>query len=200
MTRRDLTALAEEVVEHLDGEWAIEPFPADWGRLGAWLREDKEAILSIGETQVYADRNKSQLVVSTDYPRDRDGRTSSQRRPKISVSTSKTGAQIAKDISRRLFPEYLPLLEKEIASTVAYNKHGDDSARLAQQIADLVQVSRSPKETTVSFYHSPYFIFKDTMSKAEVVGGNRVEITFDVNSETALKILNQLLHGRYELP
>ena len=120
--------------------------------------------------------------------------------PRSSVSTTKTGAQIAKDISRRLFPEYLPLLEKEIASTVAYNKREDDSARLAQQIADLVQVSHSPKETTVSFYHSPYLIFKNTMSRAEVVDGNRVEIAFDVASETALKILNQLLHGRYELP
>ena len=81
LSQPNITALAEQVVAHLDGEWSVEPFPSDWGRKGAWLREDGGAILTIGESLEYADRNKNRLVVGTDYPRETLAATSTGRRP-----------------------------------------------------------------------------------------------------------------------
>jgi hypothetical protein len=61
-------------------------------------------------------------------------------------------------------------------------------------------VKHQPKETTVSFYRSPYNIFAETMSEAKVVGGDEVELTLRLDPETTLKVLNLLIHGRFELP
>ena len=38
------------------------------------------------------------------------------------------------------------------------------------------------------------------MSEAKVVGGDEVELTLRLDPETTLKVLNQLIHGRFELP
>jgi hypothetical protein len=59
--RRDqVVSLAERVADLLPGTWDIEPFPADWGRAGARLREhDTQAILIIGESQEYADSDSA---------------------------------------------------------------------------------------------------------------------------------------------
>ena len=103
----------EDVAANLPGTWAVSLFPEDWGRVGAWLTNPTtQARLAIGESQVYADRNKDILHISTDYPKDRDGQTSSAKRPSINVATSKSSVQVARDIERRLFPEYLPILER----------------------------------------------------------------------------------------
>jgi hypothetical protein len=196
-----LIQLAEDIAEALPGQWDVEPFPEDWSRAGAYLIEPKtQAKLSVGESQEYSERNKQKLTVSTDYPRTHDGNTSSARRPKISVSALKTGAQIARDIERRLLPEYLPLLEKEIASNESWREYEGKTTLIATHIANVVKVQRQPKETTVSFYRSPYNIFAQTMSEAKVVGGDEVELTLRLDPETTLKVLNLLIHGRFELP
>jgi hypothetical protein len=196
-----LIQLTEDIAEALPGQWDVEPFPEDWSRAGAYLIEPKtQAKISVGESQEYSERNKNKLSISTDYPRDHEGRTSSARRPKISVSALKTGAQLAKDIERRLLPEYLPLLEKEIASNQSWLEYEGKTTLIAAHIANVVKVKREPKETTVSFYRSPYNIFAGTMSEAKVVGGDEVELTLRLDPETTLKVLNLLIHGRFDLP
>ena len=203
MTRsaNPIVFLAEQIAGFLPGEWTVKSFPEDWGRQGAYLTEHgSQAILAIGESQEYSERNKQKLTVSTDYPKDHDGRQSSARRPKISVSALKSGKQIAGDIERRLLPEYLPILEKELTSNESWRKHESATTRLASVLADLVKVKRDPKETKISFYHSPYNIFRETMSEAHVVGEDAVELTLRLDGETTLKVLNQLIHGRFELP
>ena len=201
ISQDEMVALIEQVAEHLSGQWTVDPFPGDWGRGGAWLREDRTgAILSIGESQIWADRHKNLLAIGTDYPKERDGQSSMQRRPRISVSASKSAQTIARDIERRLLPEYLPLLEKEISSTKARQSFEDKTTKIAKQIADLVHVKHKSRETSVDFYHSPYKIFQETMSRAEVVSEDAVEITLRVGSREALMLLNQIINGRFEMP
>jgi hypothetical protein len=196
-----LFTLGQQVASALPGTWTVTPFPEDWGRAGAYLREtESQAILILGESQEYSERNKNKLSVQGDYPKDRDGHMTSARRPKISVSGEKTGAQIARDVERRLLPEYLPILEKELAMNARWNESEDKAQDIAEQIARLVRVPRQPRETTVHFYKSPYNIFRETMSRADVVGDNEVEITLRLSGENALMLLNQVIHGRFEMP
>lgn len=198
---KTLTALAEQVAEALPGTWSVRPFPEDWGRAGAHLLEERRgAILALGESQEYSNRNKSRLTVTTDYPRDHRNQISSAHRPKISVSASKTGAQIAADIERRLLPEYLPILDKELDSNRRWNEYEGKTTALAARIANVVKVKREPRETTVSFYHSPFGIFRDSMSEAKVVGDDEVELTLRLDGDATLKLLNLIIHGRFETP
>jgi hypothetical protein len=191
--RLAIKATIEEIAEHLSGDWEMEPFPDDWGRDGAYLREQhSQAILAIGESQVYSDRHKNLLTVSTDYPKDHEGKMSSASRPKISVSGNKTGTQIARDIERRLLPEYLPILEKELASNRSWNEFADKTTAVAQQIARLVKVALKPRETTVSFYHSPFKMLASVMSEAQVVNENEVDLHLRLDVNTAITLLNQL--------
>jgi hypothetical protein len=200
MNQSELTSLVEQVAEHLDGAWSVEPFPADWGRRGAWLRGESGEILSIGETQEYAKRNKNILDVGTDYPREHNERGFSTKRPRISVSASKSGKQIAADIARRLLPEYLPLLQKVLSDLAARQDYEETTSSIAGQIAGLMSVRHSPKRTTVSFYHSPYMIFRETMSEAKVHDKDEVELSLRLTPRNALRLLNMLVVGRFEDP
>lgn len=199
--RERLIALAEQVAEALPGAWDVKPFPEDWGRIGAWLTDpDSKAQLAIGETQsrpskgiVGPTHGDGRLDVSTDYPRDSQGNSAYEPRPKITISSSKTGAQIAKDIERRLFPEYLPLLQKVLTRYHAYDEHEKNASAVAKQIADVVRVKHDPKSETVSFYHSPYPIFSETMSQVQVLGGDEVELTLRLDPDTAIDLLKSLI-------
>jgi len=203
---KTLTTLAEQVAEALPGSWSVKPFPEDWGRAGAYLREEsRDAILALGESQEYSDRNKKgqgpgRLTILTDYPKDREGHMSSAHRPKITVSASKTGAQIATDIERRLLPEYLPILDRELASIANWNDHEKATTELAGRIAHLVRVKREPRETAVRFYDSPYNIFRATLSGAEVHGADDVELTLRLSAADSLKLLNLIIHGQFRTP
>lgn len=192
-----MISLAEWVAKALPGNWTVTPFPEDWGRLGAYLREEQsQATLILGESQQPSDRNKNLLSVTGDYPRDSSGQPIRSITHAIKVSGNKTGSQIAADIERRLLPKYLPQLERELAALARYGAYESKTAKIAQQIADLVRVKRPPKETTVIFYDSPYLIFQSTLSKAEVVGEDDVELTLRLDSRTALKLLNLIIHGK----
>ena len=196
-----ITQLAEQVAQHLTGDWDVRSFPADWGRRGAFLTEvESGAMLAIGDSQEYSDRGKGRLTVTTDYPKDRSGNQSGARRPKISVSVTKNGAQIASDIERRLLPEYLPLLEKEMASNRAWAQHVETTTTIAKQIAKLVKVPSGSDDPNVSFYNSPVPLFRETMSGARVVDDQGVELTLCLDASTALKVLNLLVNGSFKLP
>ena len=201
-TRKDVvTSLAEQVAELLPGEWSVDPFPADWGRAGAYMRErGSQAIVIIGESQEPADRDKNRLSVSTDYPRDRDGSPSGAEHPRITVSASKTAEQVARDVELCLLPRYLPLLEKEVASITSRHEYADKTEQVAEQVARVVRVRREPRETQVSFYRSPYDVFRETMSGASVVGDDEVELTLRLDATTTLKVLNLLVRERFKIP
>lgn len=193
MTQDHMTTLAEEVAEHLEGAWSVESFPADWGRKGAWLRGEAGEILSIGESQEYSERSKNRLSIGTDYPKEHNERGFSTTRPRISVSDTKTGKQIAADIERRLLPEYRPLLGKVLTNLSTRKAYENTLESIATKIADLVQVKRSSGDTSFSFYHSPYPIFRETLSKVEVIGKDEVELSLRLSAEDALELLQDLL-------
>jgi hypothetical protein len=194
VNQSEMTSLAEQVARHLDGAWSVEPFPDDWGRHGAWLRGERGESLSIGETQEYSKRNKNLLDVGTDYPKEHGERGFSTRRPRISVSASKSGRQIASDIARRLLPDYLPLLEKVLSDLSERRSYENATSKITSLFASLAQVP-APKndETTVSFYHSPYPVFRETQSEVRVVDPHEVELRLRLTPEEALEVLKDIL-------
>ena len=160
----------------------------------------KETIPRIGESQDISDRNKNMIVVRGDYPTRKNGERIQSVTHQIKVSGNKTGSQIAADIERRLLPRYLPQLERELAALSRHEEYEDRTAAIAQQIADLVHVKREPRETDVHFYHSPYNIFRETLSGASVVDEDNVELTLRLDAKTSLKLLNLIIHGQMRLP
>jgi hypothetical protein len=199
--RRELLDLIGDVAEALPGQWDLKPFPEDWGRIGAWLTNPQnQAHLSIGEAQSSSASGLERLDITTDYPKDRNGGSAYDPRPKITVSCTKTGSQIARDIERRLFPEYLPLLKTVLARYSAHDNAEDKSSLLARKIAHVVRVKHDPKSETVSFYRSPCAIFKGTLSQASVAGDDDVELTLRLDATTALRLLNRLTTGRFDDP
>ena len=197
--RRVILNLIEEVAESLPGQWDMKPFPDDWGRIGAWLTNPTtKAILAIGESQQLRDKNR--LDVATDYPKDSKGNSAYEPRPKITVAAAKTGTQVANDIERRLFPEYLPILEKVLSRYTIHDEFESETTRIARKIAQIVKVTRDPESATVSFYHSPFKFFAETMSQAEAVGDNEVDLTLRLDAPVAFKVLNLLTTGRFEDP
>jgi hypothetical protein len=69
-------------------------------------------------------------------PRDYNERQKSL--PSISCAPTKTAEQIAKDIKRRLLPEYLPLITRAIEKRDASEKYYEDSRNNLQQLAAIV--------------------------------------------------------------
>ena len=196
-----MISLAEWVASALPGKWTVTPFPEDWGRAGAYLNEEQSrAILVFGESQDSSDRSKNMLIVRGEYPKRKNGERVQSITHQIKVSGNKIGSQVAADIEKRLLPKYLPQLERELAALSRYEEYEDKTTAIAQQIADLVRVKREPRETTVHFYHSPYHVLRETLSSAQVVDENQVELNLRLDPETALKLLNQVIGGRFELP
>ena len=89
--------------------------------------------------------------------------------------------------------------DKELATNQAWNEYEGKTTLIAAHIANIVRVKQKSKDTTVSFYHSPYKVLRNTMSEAKVVGENDVELTLRLDAETTLKTLNLLIHGRFEI-
>ena len=59
-----------------------------------------------------------------------------------------------------------------------------------------MRAKHDPKDETVSFYHSPYRVFRETMSQAQVVGPDEVELTLRLDPDTAATVLKLLIDLR----
>jgi hypothetical protein len=59
-----------------------------------------------------------------------------------------------------------------------------------------VRVKREPRETAVTFYQSPYPIFQETLSSADVVDENTVELTLRLRPGIALQLVSLLINGQ----
>jgi len=163
----DLVQLTKDIAFFLNEETAVkwtfkpldEPFPTQY------LKGPNEAELAI-RIETYGSR-KGRVEVHGNFHigRNREfidvrewNHSTSERckLPEISVSGTRGAASIAKEITRRFLPEYLPLLQKAIDKRDAANSHEDKTRDNLVILATIVN-ARVPEErdrTTASFYHN----------------------------------------------
>jgi hypothetical protein len=192
---RDLfVVLIADVGEHLAGNWDIVPNPEEWPMGAHLVDHDLHASL-------YFNHHEGKIHVSSDLPKDAKGEIPyvegygqfGKRMPSINTSFSKTPEQIAKDIERRLMPEYMDVLSKALTRIVSSDSYHSKTEGFAGQIAKLVGVEA--KDNKVDFYRSPHPVLNETISRAEVHEDD-VELELRLSYGMTMEVLEFLICHR----
>jgi hypothetical protein len=159
----DLVQLTKDIAKELGSGWTFkpldEPYPTQF------IQGPNEAEIAVrietygsrkGRVEVHGNfhigRNKEFIDV-----REWNHSTSDRcKLPEISVSGTRGAAAIAKEITRRFLPEYLPLLQKAIDKRDTANSYEDKTRANLVVLAAIVN-ARIPAErdrSTTSFYHN----------------------------------------------
>jgi hypothetical protein len=182
------------VGEHLAGNWEIIPNPEEWP-MGAHL-VDPEA-----HANLYFNHHEGKIHVSTDLPKDTKGEIPyvegygqfGKRMPSINTSFNKTPEQIAKEIERRLMPEYMDILMKALSRIASSDSYHNKTEGFAEQIAKLVGVEA--KGNKVNFYRSRHPVLNETISRAEVHEDD-VELELRLSYGMTMEVLEFLINHR----
>jgi hypothetical protein len=153
ISRTAFVELIAKVGEHLAGNWDLIPNPEEWP-MGAHL-VDPSASASL-----YFCHHEGKIHVSSDLPKNAKGETPyvsgygqlGKRMPSINVSFDKTPQQIAKNIERRLLPEYLSILEKAVKQIADSDAYYNKTENFAKEIAQVIGVEAQGNK--VDFYRS----------------------------------------------
>jgi hypothetical protein len=139
------------------------------------------------------------LSISVDWPRDDNGQqvmsSYDARTPRINVSMSRRPGEIAKEIERRLLPDWLPMWEeaqRRIASS--RRKHEGDTKSNAVRLAEIVGVDASEVDRNGRFSLYRSEIFPESISDVKVSGDSvTLELhTYVAGAEEILKALVRL--------
>ena len=182
------------VGEHLAGNWDILPNPEEWPMGAHLVDHDLHASL-------YFNHHEGKLHVSSDLPKDAKGEIPyvegygqlGKRMPSINTSFNKTPEQIAKDIERRLMPEYMDVLMKALSGIASSDAYHSKTEGFAKQIAKLIGVEA--KENKIDFYRSPHPVFSETISRAEVHDDD-VELELRLSYGMTMEVLEFLVSHR----
>jgi hypothetical protein len=194
ISRGAFLELIAGVGEHLAGRWDIIPNPEEWP-MGAHL-VDPELHASL-----YFNHNEGKIHVSTVLPKDAKGEIPyvegygqfGKRMPSINVSFDKTPEQIAKEIERRLMPEYMDVLMKALTRIASSDSYHSKTEGFAEQIAKLVGVEA--KGNKVDFYRSPHPLLNETISRAEVHDDD-VELELRLSYGMTMEVLEFVINHR----
>ena len=194
ISRTSFLEMIAGVGEHLAGNWDILPNPEEWPMGAHLVDHDLHAIL-------YFNHHEGKLHVSTDLPKDAKGEIPyvegygqfGKRMPSINTSFNKTPEQIARDIERRLMPEYMDVLMKAMARIASSDAYHSKTEGFAGQIAKLVGVEA--KGNKIDFYRSPHPVFGETISRAEVHDDD-VELELRLSYGMTMEVLEFLVARR----
>jgi hypothetical protein len=194
ISRPAFVELIAGVGEHLAGNWEIIPNPEEWP-MGAHL-VDPEA-----HANLYFNHHEGKIHVSTDLPKDTKGEIPyvegygqfGKRMPSINTSFNKTPEQIAKEIERRLMPEYMDILMKALSRIASSDSYHNKTEGFAEQIAKLVGVEA--KGNKVNFYRSRHPVLNETISRAEVHEDD-VELELRLSYGMTMEVLEFLINHR----
>ena len=188
-THEEFSQLVQSVGEHLPGNWDFTTNQQSWN-FGSTLF-DIERSLGIFFSLT---RDKSKIEISGILPRNSEGQLAyirvGEMLPRIAVSSSKMAAQIARDIEKRFLPVWLPRLEVMLQDIGRQEAYKTKTTSIADRIAALVKVNADGKK--VSFYRSPYPVFSESMSGAEVHGDD-VALELNLPHESALELLKWMI-------
>ena len=194
ISRAAFVELIAGVGEHLTGTWEIIPNPEDWAMGARLVDPDLHASL-------YFNHHEGKIHVSCDLPKDAKGEIPyvegygqfGKRMPSINTSFNKSPEQIAKDIERRLMPEYLDILMKALSRIASSDAYHSKTEGFAGQIAKLVGVEA--KGNKVDFYRSPHPVLNETISRAEVHEDD-VELELRLSYGMTMEVLKFLIARR----
>lgn len=190
-----------DVAEHLhsayDGRWTFRPNPPDWNPGGHLVDEDSGMVLYASISQ----DKKESFQIKAEAPKDSRGQVpyvAEHGRPSINVSWHKSPETTAREIAKRLVPEWLPTYQRAIEHIERSNQHESSSSGLAAKIARTVGVRQGEKDAKnhrVSFDGSPHAIFAETGGEA-VVRDNEVTLTLVLSGEDAISLLEHMIGER----
>jgi hypothetical protein len=179
-----------EVAGLLPGDWFWKPNPEGWA-IGGHLC-DRETGMSL---YAHLPVGKDLYRIYPDAPKDTRGQIPyvvSKNLPGINVAAKKTPDAIAKDIDRRLMPEWVPLYRQAIEHIEKSNLYLEKSTSVAEEIAKVVGVELRRDRSgempgSISFYQSPHPIFAERTSSAEISGDSvRLELVLSADDAVAL--------------
>ena len=175
-----------------EGEQAFYSTPREYGKLiHAGLR---------GEIWFSLEWNdKSRLVVHVNFPRDRNGqyygKDYNQKDPRITVSLTKTAEAIARDIQRRLLPEYLPMLAERVKRIQANESGLDQLSAQGKRFAEAFHCLQIDDRTKEGHYRLSLSTERDVKPAVTVgVHNGTVSIHIDnVEAGAAIQLLGSIL-------
>ena len=192
MTIQSHEEFAQRIIsvgELLPGNWDFKTNPESWN-FGSTLF-DTERSLGIFFSLT---RDKSKIEISGVLPRNSEGQLAYIRHgevlPRMAVSSSKMARQMARDIENRFLPVWLPRLGMMLQDIGQHEAYKTKTASIADQIAAVVKVAADGKK--VSFYRSPYPVFSESLSGAEVHGDD-VTLELNLPHESALELLKWMI-------
>jgi hypothetical protein len=167
-TKIDIDQLVGTVCHYLrtysDGQqlWEVEPKESD---NDYWNKEHANLVLGNGAKLFFStSRHEGRIYISVDFPRyngyslpyerERNGFDGS-----ITVSATKTPAQIAKDVQRRLLNDYLPLYRKGLEIKQQLENKLNAQKALTERLAAIVGETVSNGNGTTNVGH--FYIRKD---------------------------------------
>lgn len=188
-THDEFSRLIQMVGERLPGNWDFTTNQQSWN-WGSTLF-DAERSLGIFFSLT---RDRSKIEISGTLPRDSEGQHAYIRHgetlPRIAVGSSKSAEQIARDIERRFLPAWLPRLEEMLQDIGRHEVYKTKTTSVADQIANLVKVKADGKK--ISFYRSPYPVFSESLSGAEVHGDD-VTLELRLSHDHTLELLKWMI-------
>lgn len=143
-TREIVRQCAGMVATELGDGWTVDTSPAFAEYPGAYLDGPNGARLYIRADW----RNADRLEIGTIYPDGaRDVYPSAEYR-KIGAGRGRGPAVIAREITRRLLPEYLPELERVTAGIAKNGRAAESREAFARQLVDILPGGRMPHPTS----------------------------------------------------
>lgn len=189
-----LKNIAHDVAKALGKGWSVEKKERDYSHYVEVLGPDGAAI------SISTAREKDRLYISGNYDDRIDGEQVwlvpyKTTNPSITVAMTKSAEQIAADITRRLLPDYLPLLA-DCQKTVEQHKSfrattAATADRVAAAVGGRVDGPRNGRSSTqVSVYHSD-----DLQGQTGDITISGTGVSFDrlsVDADEAIAMLHAL--------
>ena len=143
-------------------------------------------------TNAYPHRHQRAEIVGQ-YP---EHKPYDVKRHEITVSLDKTAEQIARDITRRLLPAYLPDLARALETQRGHEEYAYRTRLLAEQVAGCAIVSARPNEWRSSETRREHSLNLSTGYGTVTVAGDSVSLELNsITPEAALRILDILAHA-----
>lgn len=144
ITRDALLVAAKELAAEMDG-WEAVAIDSYW----QFQLSDGEGRLLLFNTT----HKPGKLSISGSWPLTKDRNTCSpDNTPKITVSASRTAADIARDIERRFLPDYLELHAKMIILRDKENASSDAQAVRVKALGELLEEEASEQNIKNAYF------------------------------------------------
>lgn len=154
LSRAALRLLAVEIAARLPG-FRMEREKDDDNHVTTLLHEDGRAINISAPSYPHSDRGK--LAISGYFTREqREQRSYDDTEQRIMVSASRGAVVIAKEIARRLLPEYTAMWEKRVQRVAEATKYANQSLNNACLIAQALGEKRPEKDSFRFFQGEVY--------------------------------------------